>query len=176
MMNRVLSPEVNNLYASYFERLPYLVSLNHSGKKYLVCHGGIPGHDYSAVYNEEKLQEYLLPPCEHSKEGIMLSQMLWGDPGDASSSFRGMEIRFEFNKAEFIEFMDRNGYDILIRGHQPVDNGGMFCYNNRLISLFSSGGHNNDDSYYSDDVQSPAFLILKEDGEIVLEKVFDKIS
>lgn len=172
LMNRVFSQEVNNLYASFLARLPYLVSLNHSGKRYLVCHGGIPRHDYAEVFSEEKLMDCILPVSDHSKEEIMLNQMLWGDPGDASSSFRGAETRFEFSKAEFIKFMDRHGYDILIRGHQPVDNGVMFCYNNRLISLFSSGGHNNSDSYYPDDVQSPAFVLLKEDGEIVFEKVF----
>jgi len=174
LMNRILKPEVNNLYVSYLSRLPYIVSLTHSGKRYLVCHGSIPRHDYAEVFSEEKLMDYKLPAIDHSKEEIMLNQMLWGDPGDASSSFRGLEIRFEFNKAEFIKFMDMNGYDILIRGHQPVDNGVMLCYNNRLISLFSSGGHNNIDSFYPDDVQSPAFVLLKEDGEIVFEKVFGK--
>jgi hypothetical protein len=173
-MNRILSPEVNNLYASWLERLPYMVSLSHTGRSYLICHGSIPRHDYISVYNEEKFRNYLLPAVEHSKEGIMLSQILWGDPGDASSSFRGTETRFEFNKAEFLEFMDKHGYDILIRGHQPVDNGVMYCYNNRLISLFSSGGHNNTDTYYPDDVAIPAFLVMKEDGEIIFEKVFDK--
>jgi predicted phosphodiesterase len=172
LMNRILPPEVNNLYVSYLARLPFLVSLTHSGKRYLVCHGSIPRHDYAEVFSEEKLMDCALPVSDYSKEGIMLNQMLWGDPGNASSSFRGTEIRFEFSKAEFIEFMDRNHYDILIRGHQPVDNGVMFCYNNRLISLFSSGGHNNNDSYYPDDVQRPAFVILMEDGEIVFEKVF----
>jgi len=172
LMNRVLSQPVNNLYASYLERMPYIVSMNHSGNCYLICHGGIPSHDYSAVYNEEKLMQYQLTAIDHSRERIMLNQMLWGDPGDASSSFRGLEIRFEFNKAEFNEFMDRNGYDILIRGHQPVDNGVMYCYNNRLLSLFSSGGHNNPDSFYSDDVANPAFVIINDEGEVLFEKVF----
>jgi hypothetical protein len=152
--------------------LPYLVSLSHCDKKYIVCHGSIPRHDYASVYNEEKLIECLLPVSDHTKEGIMLNQILWGDPGDASSSFRGIETRFEFSKAEFIEFLEKHGYDILIRGHQPIDNGVMLCFNNRLISIFSSGGHNNSDSYYPDDVASPAFVIITEEGEILFEKVF----
>ena len=172
LMNQKLSPEVNNLYFSYLSRLPYLVSLTHCGTKYLIVHGSIPRHDYASYYNEDKLIECLLPVSDHSKEGIMLNQMLWGDPGDASSSFRGTELRFEFSKAEFVDFMNKNKYDILIRGHQPVDNGVMFCYNNRLISLFSSGGHNNSDSCYPDDVSSPAFVIINEDGEVLFEKVF----
>jgi hypothetical protein len=172
LMNRVLTPEVNNLYVSYLDRLPYLVSLSHSGKKYLICHGSIPRHDYASLFREEKLMECLLPVNDHTKEGIMLNQMLWGDPGDASSSFRGTETRFEFSKAEFIEFLDKHGYDMLIRGHQPVDDGVMFCFNNRLISLFSSGGHSNNDSYYPDDVQSPAFVVINEEGEILFEKIF----
>ena len=172
LMNRVLSPEVNNLYFNYLARLPYMVSLSHHDKKYLICHGSIPRHDYASVFNEEKFLEYLLPGSEHSKEGILLNLMLWGDPGDNSSSFRGTETRFEFSKPEFIEFMNKHGYDILIRGHQPVDNGVMFCFNNRLISLFSTGGHKNPDSFYPDDVASPAFIIINEDGEILFEKVF----
>ena len=172
LMNRKLSPEVNNLYFSYLSRLPYLVSLNHCGTNYLITHGSIPRYDYASYYNEDKLIECLLPLSDHSKEGIMLNQMLWGDPGDASSSFRGTELRFEFSKAEFNDFMDRHGYDILIRGHQPVDSGVMFCYNNRLISVFSSGGHNNADSCYPDDVSSPSFVIINEEGEILFEKVF----
>jgi len=176
LMNRTLSPEVNNLYYLYLARLPYLVSLNHYGKKYLICHGSIPRHDFAHVFNEEKLMEYPLPVSDQSKEGIMLNQMLWGDPGDSSSTFRGTEIRFEFSKSEFLEFMNKHGYDLLIRGHQPVDNGMMFCYNNRLISLFSSGGHNNPDSYYPDDVGIPKFMDIRENGEIVFEKVFDKMT
>jgi hypothetical protein len=172
LMNRVLSPEINNLYASYLARLPYMVSLHYSGKKYLICHGSIPRYDNAPYFDEEKLLEYLLPSNEYSREGILLNQMLWGDPGNSSSSFKGLEVRFEFSKSEFLKFMDRNGFDILIRGHQPVDKGVMLCYNNRLISLFSSGGHNNPDSCYPDDVSSPAFLILMENGEIRPEKVF----
>jgi hypothetical protein len=102
----------------------------------------------------------------------MLNQMMWGDPGDNSSSFRGTETRFEFSKTEFLGFLDKHGYDVLIRGHQPVDNGVMFCYNNRLMSLFSSGGHNNPDSYYPDDVANPAYVIINEEGELLFEKVF----
>lgn len=172
LMNRVLTPEVNNLYFNYLARLPFLVSLKIHDRKYLICHGSIPRHDYAPLFNEEKLAECLLPVSDHSKEGIMLNQMLWGDPGDNSSTFRGTETRFEFSKAEFLEFMKKHGYDILIRGHQPVDNGVMYCYNNRLMSIFSSGGHNNPDSYYPDDVANPAFVIINEDGEILIEKVF----
>ncbi len=172
LMNRTLSPEVNNLYYLYLARLPYIVSLNHCGKRYLICHGSIPRHDFAHLFNEEKLLECPLPASDHSMEGIMLNQMLWGDPGDASSSFRGTEVRFEFNKSEFLEFMNKHSYNILIRGHQPVDNGMMLCYNNRLISLFSSGGHNNPDSCYPDDVQSPKFIVIKENGEILFEMVF----
>jgi predicted phosphodiesterase len=172
LMNRVLNPEVNNLYYNYLSKLPYLVSLGFHEKKYLICHGSIPRHDYAAFFNEDKLAECLLPVSDHSKEGIMLNQMMWGDPGDNSSTFRGTETRFEFSKAEFLGFLDKHGYDILIRGHQPVDNGVMFCYNNRLMSLFSSGGHNNPDSFYPDDVANPAFVIINEEGELLFEKVF----
>ena len=174
LMNRLLTPEVNNLYYNYLSRLPYLASLSFKGKKYLICHGSIPRHDYAGHFSEEKLGELFLPLDDTSVYKAMLEQMLWGDPGDNSSAFRGTEIRFEFSKNEFLEFMDKHGYDLMIRGHQPVDNGVMFCYNNRLISLFSTGGHGNEDSCYPDDVSSPAFVIIKEDGEIRFEKVFGK--
>lgn len=174
LMNRMLTPEVNNLYFNYLLRLPYLISLKYPGKKYLICHGSIPRHDFVGYFNEEKLLELFLPASDQSNEGIMLNQMLWGDPGDNSSVFRGSEIRFEFSKTEFLEFMNKHGYDIMIRGHQPVDKGVMICYNNRLISLFSSGGHGNEDSSYPDDVGSPAFVVLMEDGKILFEKVFGK--
>jgi len=172
LMNRVLNPEVNNMYFNYLARLPFLVSLKFHDRKYLICHGSIPRHDFASLFNEGKLAESLLPVSDHSKEGMMLNQMLWGDPGDNSSTFRGPEIRFEFSKAEFLEFMNKHGYDILIRGHQPVDNGVMYCYNNRLMSIFSSGGHNNPDSFYPDDVASPAFVIINDEGEVLTEKVF----
>ena len=174
LMNRVLTPEVNNLYYNYISRLPYFVSLTYQGKKYLICHGSIPRHDYAEYFNEDKLLEMVLPESDQSNEGIMLSQMLWGDPGDNSSVFRGTEIRFEFSKNEFLEFMNKHGYEIMIRGHQPVDKGVMLCYNNKLISLFSSGGHGNIDSSYPDDVGSPSFLVLTEDGKMMFEKVYGK--
>jgi hypothetical protein len=68
--------------------------------------------------------------------------------------------------------MKKNGYDFLIRSHEYVENGFRYSFDNRLITLFSTGGEKNDDSFYSQEVPTPAFAVIKE-GEITFERVFD---
>jgi hypothetical protein len=180
-----MGTEVCRLYADFCARLPYVVVLNFEtlpeacrlkpeafSKRYFICHAGIPRYDYVNVFDEDKLTASSLPVAKRSDTAIMFSQMIWGDPAEIVNPRYKDEIRFEFGKAEFDEFMSKNGYDILIRSHEYVENGFRFSFDNRLITLFSTGGEQNDDSFYSRKVPNPAFAVIKE-GEIKFEKVFD---
>jgi serine/threonine-protein phosphatase 5 len=201
IFNWKLGPTVSRLYADYCARLPHAVVLNYETscetrrpkpvllnsktspeacclkpeavfRRYLICHAAIPRYDYVHVFNEEKLAGSSLPAAKRSDEGIMIGQMVWGDPAEVVDRFMRDEIRFEFGKSEFIEFMNKNRYDFLIRSHQYVENGFRFSFDNRLITIFSTGGEQNDDSFYSQEVPNPCFAVIKKGGTIEFEKVF----
>jgi hypothetical protein len=185
IFNWRMGPEVCKLYEGFCARLPYAVVLNYEFppearrlmpeafvRRYLICHAAIPRYDYVHVFNEEKLAVSSLPLAKRSEAGMMLGQMIWGDPVDIVNRRYRDEIRFEFGRTEFNEFMKKNGYDFLIRSHEYVENGFRYSFDNRLITLFSTGGEKNDDSFYSQEVPTPAFAVIKE-GEITFERVFD---
>ncbi len=186
IFNWKLGPVVCRLYADYCARLPHAVVLNLETppearrlkpesllKRYLICHAAIPRYDYVHVYNEEKLALSSLPVSKRSDEGQMIGQMVWGDPAETVNPRFRDEVRFEYGRSEFIEFMNKNRYDILIRSHEYVADGFRFSFDNRLITLFSTGGEQNDDSFYSQEVPNPCFAVIKDGGTIEFEKVFD---
>jgi hypothetical protein len=173
IMNKYFTPEVNKLYSEYCRRLPYAVSLNQADKKYLICHGSIPKDDSFPLFNVEKLSQLMLPADEKSVISVMLKEMVWGDPVEYDRKMQESVTRFEFGRLQFEEFMKEKNFDFLIRSHEPADFGIKESFDKHLFTVFSSGGSANTDTAYSDEVHQPAFIILREDGTIAFESIFD---
>jgi len=102
----------------------------------------------------------------------MLFSMLWGDPVNAKFKMNSNSLRFEFGSEQFESFMKKYRFTHLLRGHEPTLYGCKSMYDEKLITVFSSGGKNNEQSYYLDEVPYPAFLIIDEEGNIRPENIY----
>jgi hypothetical protein len=78
-------------------------------------------------------------------------QMMWSDPIHTDRvpvEVQRTNPRFEFGRAQFTEFMQRAGMQVMIRGHEQIDAGFDVFYDlgeHMLIDLFSAGGSDNAD-------------------------------
>lgn len=147
-----------------FDELPLLTAV---GKSILCIHGGIPveppfdGSSFEDFLSfldgrsEQKVRDMIQnspdDPVAFYQEHIedwWIMQMLWNDPllnpswgeginenGD-TPSIRGPGL-FLFSQKTFEQFMDRIGFEILCRAHEPVSEGFRRLYKNRLWTIFS---------------------------------------
>jgi hypothetical protein len=78
-------------------------------------------------------------------------QMMWSDPVQTDSvpvELQRQNPRFEFGRAQYVEFMKRANMNVMIRGHEQIDAGFEVFYDigeHVLLDLFSAGGHDNAD-------------------------------
>jgi hypothetical protein len=144
-------------YADYFENLPTLALLNFENMKILALHGGLP-RPYLHVENYYDFHTFneLLEADKKDNIGMSLKNtLLWSDPYDgAKEGYRyDSSSRFKFNKEHFIAFCKKFGIDMMLRAHEAHVDGYKTYFDNRLISVFSSGqkdidDNKNSDSYY----------------------------
>lgn len=119
--------------------LPFCALIN---DKILCLHGGIP-EDVEILH---KLKGLKHKDIELVIESISkgLYQILWNDPKEGlngfTESFRGPGIKF-FGEDVFKNFMDSNNLRYLIRAHECFSEGYKWFFNNRLLSIFSSGNY-----------------------------------
>jgi predicted phosphodiesterase len=163
-------------FKNLWDILPWFVLLSRKEKKYIITHGSIPRDDLAPFFSLDIFREQTLPLEADTKEKVQLrrclNSMTWGDPVEAEMKYNSGMTRFEFGSQQFDAFMKAQGFTHLVRGHEPMSNGYERMYNDRLVTLFSSGGTGNEDSYYQDLVPSPAFGIIDEEGELRAESVF----
>ena len=58
----------------------------------------------------------------------------------------------------------------MFRSHEPVSDGYEAFFENRLYTIFSTGGSQNDQAGYGD--INPAFAVIKGDGSYFVENIF----
>lgn len=172
-----LQPDVIKAFKDFFDLLPWFVLLKRKEKVYFITHGGIPRDDLNSFFSLETFRDIKLPLVTDSKEKVQLrrclNSLLWGDPVEAEFKYGSGQTRFEFGSAQFSDFMKSNAFTHLIRGHEPKPKGHERMYHGYLITLFSSGGTDNEDSYYADYVPDPAYGIIDEDGNFQAESIFN---
>ena len=84
-------------------------------------------------------------------------------------SFRG---RFRFTAEHFDEFQNNIKFDLLIRGHEAEKEGYKKFFNDRLITIFSSGAillnniNINDETAYED--ITPNIIKFSKSGQVSL--------
>jgi len=171
-----LSEKTIAAFKNLWDILPWFVIVSRQEKKIILVHGSVPRDDLADAFSLESFRQLSLPLETDSKDKVMLrrclNSMTWGDPVEAEMKYNSGMTRFEFGSLQFVDFMGRNGFTHLVRGHEPVSNGFQQLYDGRLTTLFSSGGTGNEDSYYADLVPSPAFAIIDEKGDIHGEPIF----
>ena len=118
--------EINKI----FDLLPISIILN---KKIFVVHGGISPH----ITSPNQLEALQLP-IPHPNNLIL--DLLWSDPTFVTETYTASERGrgCQFGSAVLQNFLNKYGCDILIRGHQCVQNGYEMIMDDRLVTVFSS--------------------------------------
>ena len=136
-------------YAKLRELFNYLYNAILISEKYVLLHGGIPSkaHTISNLANAHKT---------HPKE-THLEEILWNDPNDeikgTSLSPRGAGKLFGEDVTE--RFLKMLNAKVLIRGHEPSENGFKINHHNKVLTLFSRKGapyYNNQGAYLQIDI------------------------
>ncbi len=133
-----LPQEVFDHYRRLFESLPTMLLFD----KFLFVHGGLP--------RDRDLKERYQDLSALNDKDLRF-QMMWSDPSSADvipASLQEQSARFPFGRLQCLSFLQRVGCHTLIRGHEKVEEGFRRVYDDDeqlLITLFSAGGHDNDD-------------------------------
>ena len=141
---------VYELYNELFAKLPIAALQN---DKVYGVHGGISRH-------LKTLEE--IEALKHEDMGFRdeYVDILWNDPAiepqDGFQMNKKRGIFYYFGQDVFDEFMDSNGLNLFIRGHNKQKAGYRYFFDNRLISIFTSADH------YKDTV--PSVVLVEDDG------------
>jgi hypothetical protein len=129
--------EMLEAYRVLFEAMPTLFLTERT----MIVHGGIP--------RDDTFQRYVDLASFNDPE--LRFQMMWSDPARAEHVPLELQLenaRFSFGRGQFRTFMERTGFQTLIRGHEKIEDGFRVVYNLgdlMLINLFSAGGATNAD-------------------------------
>jgi protein phosphatase len=103
-------------------------------KRYLMVHGGLPKEARTA---DDMAYAHTLHPRRS-----LLEEILWSDPDDrvkeTSASPRGAGNLFGMNVTDRV--LAKLNAKILIRGHEPCEDGFKINHDNKVLTLFSRKG------------------------------------
>jgi len=170
-----IDKELVELYAKLFDSMATVALFNFKDIKICAVHGGLPRPNlrYKNFYEANEFESFNTLLDDKTLDSVGFKQklnMIWSDPYDGyEEAFKDTsEIRFSFSKDEFVAFCKKYDIDLFLRAHEQQSRGYKAYFNNRLISVFSSGGKNRDEekivnehSYYSD--VSPNILKISSD-------------
>ena len=168
------SPEFLKAFAEYYRKLPTYVYLKTQGKNVLLTHASIPRDIFlnTFKFDEEdgRIQfETTIPDGERLlKRKSILKDMIWGDPKDYDEKMQ-VEGRFEFGRKQFERFYVRNHIDLIMRSHEEASLGYKAFFNNRVFTIFSTGGDKNPQTGYPE--AEPAFAIIS-GNDLTIENSF----
>jgi hypothetical protein len=130
--------DVFRRYATLVDALPNVLLFD----RFMFVHGGIP---------RDRLVKERWTDLSSMNDSDLRFQMMWSDPSTADvipAELQEKSARFAFGKLQLRAFLQRIGCHTLIRGHEKVNKGFECVYDDegaRLYTLFSAGGHDNDD-------------------------------
>jgi hypothetical protein len=134
----IVDMDVFRKYMRLFDAMPNVLLFD----RLFFVHGGIP-RDRTSKQKWQDLSSLNDPDLRF--------EMMWSDPSQADvipADLQDKASRFAFGKLQFRAFMQRVGCHTLIRGHEKVNAGFARVYGGdegTLITVFSSGGRDNDD-------------------------------
>jgi protein phosphatase len=124
----------NDAYVEVRELFNHLYNAVVVGKQCLIIHGGLP--------SEAKSFEDLAYAHVKYPEQIFLEEMLWSDPNETISGLcaspRGAGRLF--GESVTTEVLKRFDVKILIRGHEPCEEGYKINHKGKVLTLFSRKG------------------------------------
>ncbi|OHT02694.1 hypothetical protein TRFO_30136 [Tritrichomonas foetus] len=135
-------------FVNSFSQIPLAALIN---DEYFCVHGGIGPH------LETISQIDSIPRPLNELYGGLADSLLWSDPSDnierfeASTRGRG----FMFGKKAIEKFISNNKLKLIIRGHQPVQEGVKYQLNGKIVTVFSAS------NYCGTENNTAAVMILK---------------
>ena len=144
----------------FFDKLPAILILNNG---IILVHAGIPRPGKKEARGYEYLKD-----LNSLNDPEIIEEMLWSRPEDKEDVIITYNSpSFLFAEKQFNEFMDKIEGKWLIRSHDPFLEGFRSFFKGRLISIFSTGGKDNEKTYYPE--VNPVYLRLSSD-EIIIYK------
>ena len=146
------NPAVESYFSMAFSYMPIAAVID---KSILCVHGGIgPG-----VMSLNQLRDIERPIYNFQQEPI--SSILWSDPIERMSGFapstRG--TGYFFGEDIIMNFFELNNLELMVRGHEMVQNGVDVIHGGRVVTVFSA-------SYYCGISSNRAgVLVLKANGD-----------
>lgn len=185
-------------FGDFFRTLPTYVYLKVADQIVLLTHAAVPRQMFidnfkydqltgAIVFEPHYLYEQQKAACTTTSDNSMttmnttfsnnvlkvrnriLNDMIWGDPSKDKEKYQ-VSGRFQFGSLQFDAYAQKNQLSRLFRSHEPVSDGYEAFFDNRLYTIFSTGGSQNDQAGYGD--INPAFAVIKGDGSYFVENSF----
>ena len=164
-------------YHSFFNSLAHLAVVYDEDKIYFITHGGIPRpKNESKSSDKSKYSHFECISDLNSEDDKVLDfkgdtpmfNMMWSDPAEDYEVDLGKR-RFSFYRADFDEFCNKFGIDMIVRGHEAFEDGAKEFFDGKLITVFTSGKFSeeeNPESAYND--VRPCILGIRNGKNIVI--------
>lgn len=185
-------------FGYFYQTLPTYVYLKVKDQNVLLTHGSIPrqmflnafrfdqetgaiAFEREFLYEEDKKVEKSITDDSLKTKTAMLNanlllirnkilyDMIWGDPSNDEEKYQ-VAGRFQFGSKQFDAYVKKNRLSRIFRSHEPIEYGFKSFFDNRLYTIFSTGGSQNDQAGYAD-VQ-PAFAVINTDGSYKIENSY----
>lgn len=102
-------------------------------------HGGIPRPDdtdeFSYIQNLNMLADDSTDPLDFRIRDCII----WSDPSTQEPAPILSGRRFKFYEKQLDNYMSHIGVDVIIRGHQAIENGHSIYFDGKIHTIFSSG-------------------------------------
>lgn len=165
-------------FAYFYRTLPTYVYLKVSDQNILLTHGAIPRHVFldvfcydeetgAIVFSDEEMPKLNMDQL-HARN-MILNDMIWGDPSNDLEKFQ-VNGRFEFGSKQFEAYAQKNKLNRVYRSHEPVDDGYESFFDERVCTVFSTGGSMNEQTGYPE--VEPAFAVIDTDGYCIIENSY----
>lgn len=154
-------------FAMFYCTLPTYVYLKTKEKNILLTHAAIPRDIFHGSFRIDDFSGIIVFEGSVEKKDRLrlrneiLKDMIWGDPKHYEEKIQ-VKGRFEFGSKQFLRFAQKNHIDLLFRSHEETSYGFEPFFNEKLFTLFSTGGDDNSQTDYSR--VEPAFAIIKNDS------------
>lgn len=172
-INKTLNPDIIGKFLEFYNSLCNIAFVNQENISIMAVHGGIPRPRKDCP----KCYDYINSISDLTNVNIVdninrtiVHNMMWSDPYVDGEDLREDSGRFRFTLEHYEEFRDLIGIDLLIRGHEAENDGFKKHFQDKLITIFSSGKiisnkeNINDETAY--DFVNPKMIKI-EKGEIL---------
>ncbi|XP_056634537.1 serine/threonine-protein phosphatase PP1-gamma catalytic subunit B-like [Diorhabda sublineata] len=127
---RRYNTKIFKLFTDVFNTLPVAAIID---DKIFCCHGGL-SPDLLHIGQIRNIQR----PVDIPIQGL-LCDLLWSDPSPEmgwTANDRG--VSFSFGADVITKFLRKHDFDLIVRGHQVVEDGYEFFAQRKLITIFSA--------------------------------------